>query len=510
MADDRSGTVKLTDRHCSVSKSLEDDYKSYHNADSDIRRMLMDLRGDFLRIREQGKYLKKIWHILDGEHQTWYISALAVLDSDMKAVHARITTLLPRDYMGRWDKVKFVKHKVSLQSIVDRVASLVRRVDPQYFTIGQVTMVTSDGRLALNVDHGSGAEASSARKDLNWLHDLHERMKNATRLAGSIPATVLRSNPKELPLSTLSHANLADGDGLVIIDSRATLGENVKQVEEDVYAFAGALRDADPRLGLLNCRGVIERSDSFDLVFDAPPKMAEPRSLRDLLFSTAEAGKRLDERLHIARLLARSMMTIHAADYVHKNVSPSSAIILNNVDTGTQAPFLLGFEFFRRTSADTNRRGDDKLWRNLYRHPQRQGYIEDRFIKQHDIYSLGVCLIEIGLWKSFVLYDESGGPRLCPDLAKLELDEVKAPKLRAYKTKEGLINLAREALPKAIGPIYTNVVLSCLMCLDDGNGMFAGPDDFAGQDAARVGLGFAEKVPSITPNRLDSRMLTPI
>jgi hypothetical protein len=35
---------------------------------------------------------------------------------------------------------------------------------------------------------------------------------------------------------------------------------------------------------------------------------------------------------------------------------------------------------------------------------------------QHDIYSLGVCLLEVGLWKSFIEYPE---PDCTPILAGL-------------------------------------------------------------------------------------------
>jgi hypothetical protein len=43
--------------------------------------------------------------------------------------------------------------------------------------------------------------------------------------------------------------------------------------------------------------------------------------------------------------------------------------------------------------------------RNVYRHPLRQGdRPAEAYRMQHDIYSLGVCLLEIGLWESFVEY----------------------------------------------------------------------------------------------------------
>jgi hypothetical protein len=59
--------------------------------------------------------------------------------------------------------------------------------------------------------------------------------------------------------------------------------------------------------------------------------------------------------------------------------------------------------------------------RNVYRHPLRQGHdLTEKYRMQHDIYSLNVCLLEIGLWESFVEYvPEDGGPtRSSPSLVE--------------------------------------------------------------------------------------------
>jgi hypothetical protein len=60
-------------------------------------------------------------------------------------------------------------------------------------------------------------------------------------------------------------------------------------------------------------------------------------------------------------------------------------------------PFVVGFEFSREESDRSTTEQDDKLERNIYRHPDRQGPPEARFNMLHDIYSLGVVLLEIGL-----------------------------------------------------------------------------------------------------------------
>lgn len=66
----------------------------------------------------------------------------------------------------------------------------------------------------------------------------------------------------------------------------------------------------------------------------------------------------------------------------------------------TSSPYLVNFEFSRPLHAATRWDYDDDVERNLYRHPKRQGYPSEDFKKIHDIYALGVVLLEIGLWQT--------------------------------------------------------------------------------------------------------------
>jgi hypothetical protein len=66
----------------------------------------------------------------------------------------------------------------------------------------------------------------------------------------------------------------------------------------------------------------------------------------------------------------------------------------------------MGFENFRPADGNTYLTGDSNWERDLYRHPTRQGLcLQETYKMQHDIYSLGVCLLEIGAYEihSFVL-----------------------------------------------------------------------------------------------------------
>jgi len=119
----------------------------------------------------------------------------------------------------------------------------------------------------------------------------------------------------------------------------------------------------------------------------------------------------------------------------------------------------------------------------------------------HDIYSLGVNLLELGLWSSFITYPPSPpvSPSPAPTLSPADPDpdpnpsadppppsytedidpalpippnfvkehlEQKDARKRAHAIKAHLIALAARELPARMGRKYTDIVLLCLRCLD--------------------------------------------
>jgi hypothetical protein len=120
---------------------------------------------------------------------------------------------------------------------------------------------------------------------------------------------------------------------------------------------------------------------------------------------------------------------------------------------------------------------------------------------QHDIYSLGVVLLEIGLWTSFVVSDlekVSPSPVLSSILGPADLARSWNTLGGASNNKQKLEALARE-LPARVGRRYTDIVLLCLQCLDpgsgtdqDGKGFRADAADWAGEDG--VGVRYIENV----------------
>ena len=104
----------------------------------------------------------------------------------------------------------------------------------------------------------------------------------------------------------------------------------------------------------------------------------------------------------------------------------------------------------------------------IYYHPRHleHGRVY-KYDKADDIYSLGICLLEIGLWRSllhwgevddwYVIGEDWGlqGPRY------MGADGRKDPK--ACHTRRGhFIKLAKDLLPVTMSSAYAGVVLACL------------------------------------------------
>lgn len=125
--------------------------------------------------------------------------------------------------------------------------------------------------------------------------------------------------------------------------------------------------------------------------------------------------------------------------------------------------------------------GDTDWAKNIYRHPQRQGaQLLERYSIQYDIYSLGVCLLELGLWTSFVEYNQDQTPIRFPthDLPGHILDDIGL----SEAVKSRFLVLATEELPAKMGSKYVKVVESCLTCLDLGNDDFGDETEGALED----------------------------
>ena len=241
------------------------------------------------------------------------------------------------------------------------------------------------------------------------------------------------------------------------------------------------------------------------MVYRTPKWVEKPKSLRDLLLNTKFASS-LSHKFVIAQQLARSVCYVHAFGFVHKNIRPETVLVVNSDSAEiTPSTYLVGFGDFRKEEGKTAKLGDETFEKNLYRHATRQGlHPETDYVMQHDIYNLGVCLLEIGLWRSFIEYQPRQQTEVNPTpvatkpSAALSIrdstNKEESKEFLLHTGKQELVNMARTDLPRQMGSKYTEIVITCLTCLDHDSPDFGDPSDFEDEDGIRVGARYIEKV----------------
>ncbi|KAK0723647.1 hypothetical protein B0T21DRAFT_372114 [Apiosordaria backusii] len=317
---------------------------------------------------------------------------------------------------------------------------------------------------------------------------------------------------RPIPLSQISIAQRVYGNGqigvYILNQIRCEPAAKYQVIKKDTTDLARKLQHNDPyTFGLLACIGVAipgtnhgpTPPTTLTMVFRPPAHATGAVNSLRFVLSHTTPPKTLSLRFDCAKQLARSVSFVHTFGFVHKNIRPESVLVFTSTrtDLPPQSLFLVGFENFRREDGSTQRLGDDALERNLYRHSSRQGASSSEdYIMQHDIYSLGVCLLEIGFWKSFIQYHPHTSQAIPTEMLPISrlanIHQVRH--FLQVHGEEYFLHLARNELPRYMGTRYAEIVETCLTCLDPDNQDFGDEREFQDEDGIRVGVRYIEKV----------------
>jgi len=222
----------------------------------------------------------------------------------------------------------------------------------------------------------------------------------------------------------------------------------------------------------------------FGLLFSIPPGY---RPVVDSVGSTAitlhsvwnskPPQHSLEQRFRFAREIATGLLYVHAAGWVLKGLSPFSIVLLERIPAPGEISsktgnlphaFLVGIQEARTDNDDSQLRVSSDWRLNIYRHPRRQtGQEVGRFRMAYDVYSLGVVLLELGLWslphfRRFVSLPE----------------EFKSPSSTGLSVAEKLVGFIQGSTPEnrlkgrgihcSMGRRYLEVVQFCLNRGDNG------------------------------------------
>ena len=239
-----------------------------------------------------------------------------------------------------------------------------------------------------------------------------------------------------------------------------------------------AAGEASSYSSYLECLGLIEQTDRyrFAFIFRLPPQLSleSATGLRSL-WSHIEGYRSqdrltsappLEHRFFLAYHICQALLDIHANGWVHKNIRSENIMLVPgnppkiptplSEDQGSYVPILKGFEFARSEQASSSNEYQADLESNLYRHHTRQGLPTEYFRKDHDIYAIGVVLLEIGCWKTMHSSFDS--------MIKKAKNGEGIPK--ADERTKMLLDKAQRKLPFFMGTKYALAVESCLKGLN--------------------------------------------
>jgi hypothetical protein len=161
-----------------------------------------------------------------------------------------------------------------------------------------------------------------------------------------------------------------------------------------------------PLLFLSECR--TSSPPTFVLIYAAENLYSLDEAVR---FSPAPS---LQQRLRLALRLARSIAALHLAGIVHGGINPENIYLRYdqglyarsspfNMSIDKAMPMLAGFDIARDFVGYSSKLDVEDTDLRVYLHPERMGWGGEKEMQhpRYDVFSLGLVMIEIGLWKRF-------------------------------------------------------------------------------------------------------------
>lgn len=252
--------------------------------------------------------------------------------------------------------------------------------------------------------------------------------------AGSLDGARLkkRANVGDFQICTLTGKNGENGINTIVEykyyipqQSDKSVASELHQRLQHVTALLQKANSAGPQAGfrILPCEGFYQDHSAAQcgLVYRFPrsSRMSECfTTLHDVLKLTIGNTRfrpPLDKRFSLARELSTSLANLHSVQWLHRRVSSHNIGFFyrekfnNSWRRINGRPYFLGFLYSRSDGAGFTEGPTDNQEHRLYQHPN---YLKDRgrYEQAYDYYSMGLLLLEIGLWQSLEQLQERNKP----------------------------------------------------------------------------------------------------
>jgi hypothetical protein len=160
----------------------------------------------------------------------------------------------------------------------------------------------------------------------------------------------------------------------------------------------------------------------------------------------------LDQRLRLGQQLASSIYSFGVVRWFHKNFNSRSIIFFRSMSLSSpillNSPFVTGFSVSRPDSKKEKSFNSNADTLDIYLHPDIRVNPDKRpaFHRKYELYSLGIVLFEIGMWRP--------------------IEKIVRSDLERYAFKDSMVQACKKELSFYAGEKYTNIVLWCLSRAD--------------------------------------------
>ncbi|UZP36606.1 hypothetical protein NXS19_004422 [Fusarium pseudograminearum] len=301
------------------------------------------------------------------------------------------------------------------------------------------------------------------------LDDRNNRQIDRDRILESLK----RNNPAD---KVSKRFKLGSIDGRSVImetwkykESDGSSGEPQDQTLRQVRKITELLcHPKDKEFHILSCAGFFRDRlrKELGIVFWTPPTFGVEGEVATLhqLYKIHRLVP-LGQRIRLAWAIATAIENFHRVGWVHKGIRsdniaftevlPDLKSDLDDEDPASpfvgnfdfSKPLLFGFEYSRADDEATFLEEDYTLANNLYRHPDRWGRPTARFEKSHDVYALGVVLLEIALWK---------------EASSILKSFLETKPLVASNVVKALIGKCGKTLSHQVGRVVAQCIVKCL------------------------------------------------
>ncbi|KAL8727025.1 MAG: hypothetical protein Q9166_006323 [cf. Caloplaca sp. 2 TL-2023] len=405
--------------------------KDYHNSDEDIQKLFFALKADSVPLRAFVKILSDINASADGvevsqEDRELHKDIALHLNSLEQRLRDRLTKLnadqgglASRGAWALWRKKDLEKLEKELGDWIRRAWVIYAAIDAEFKRSTAVTgQSTSEGRMTNLVELFGRLSTRPVQSEelLKPFNDLKAQEEPARRFA-----VTSKAQPAVDSRLIFEYMYKPYSDNLTA-NEIGLIGSATRDLAKVLY------HSNPEQTRILKSHGYCHDTSThrFGLIYELPPSKrwtvdsaghARVLSLRELLNRVPHCP--LNHKVRFGCNIAQAVLYVHLVGWVHKSIRPDNILVfedevLENDDDDEDdrhrrnrfpyvlnSPYLAGFEYARSVKALSDKTGNAEWRVNIYRHPKRQHLVQnEEYNMAHDIYSLGVVLLELGLWGS--------------------------------------------------------------------------------------------------------------